>query len=399
MTMKICILSDEFFPHTGADTEVIVNTAAALQDAGATVKLVAPWLWWKHQSPEETCSYYGVKPNFEIVRLPGWPPERTFRLAKVFHGLSGPLYGLLNRCDLVHSRDLIPLMMAQSLRIPWSFETYRQHAAEKPWLSTLTHRLPLDDAIGAVAHSQASADDLKAVGFPEEAVLLARPGHRADRFNPPLSPQDARQRCGIDVPGPVVGYVGNIGTTKGTDELLELAERLPEVSFLLVGGGTEQVQAMQKHLDHNRIDNVILAGHQEPASIANYLFAADYLYVPTMFNNTFSDLLSRVIPPQIIPGVPLKIYGYLAAGRPIVSADQPHTVELLKQDHNAMLFPPGDVDASENAIRRLIHEPDLAPRLAANCLQDAATYTWRNRGEKMAAFFESRLSRLERKRV
>ena len=135
MTLKVGILSDEFYPHIGADTEVIVNTAAALQNAGAAVTLVIPWLWWKNRSPEEICSFYGVQSNFEIVRLPSWPPpERKLRLAKVFHGLSGPVYGRLQGLDMVHSRDLIPLTMAQSIGVPWSFETYRQHAAEKPWL-------------------------------------------------------------------------------------------------------------------------------------------------------------------------------------------------------------------------------------------------------------------------
>ncbi|MCP4197904.1 MAG: glycosyltransferase family 4 protein, partial [Proteobacteria bacterium] len=372
----------------------------ALQHAGATVKLVVPWLWWKDRSPEEICGFYGVTPNFEIVRLPSWPPpERKFRLEKGFHGLSGPLYGLFSGSDLVHSRDLIPLMVAHSMRIPWSFETYRRHAAEKPWLPWLTRRLQLERAVGAVAHSIDSAEDLKTVGFPEEAVLLARPGHREESFNPPLSTATARKRCGIDVPGPMVGYVGNVGHAKGSDEILNLAKRLPKVSFLVVGGNPGQVQSTQKHLDQKGIRNVILAGHQKPATVADYLFAADYLYVPAIFNNTFAGSIFSLMPLQIIPGVPLKIYNYLAAGRPIVSAKQSITVELLTHEQNALLVPPNSMAASEAAIRRLMGEPDLAARLAANCLQDAATYTWRKRGEKMVTFFESRLSRINRKRV
>lgn len=399
MTIKIGILSDEFFPHTGADTEVIVNTAAAMQNAGATVKLVVPWLWWKHRSAEKICSYYGIQSNLEIVRLPSWPPERTFRLAKLFHGLSGPLYGALRGCDMVHSRDLIPLIIAQSMGLPWSFETYRQHAAEKPWLTRLTKRLPLHGAVGAVAHSQASADDLTAVGFPEEAVLLARPGHREACFSPHLNPQTARERCGLDIRGRVVGYVGNIGSAKGSDELLNVAKRLPDISFLVVGGSGQQVQAMTERLAQSGIANVILAGYQKPVTIGDYLFAADYLYVPTMFNNTFAGSITSLIPGQIIPGVPLKIYSYLAAGRPIVSADQPHNVELLKHEHNALLFPPDNLDASEAAIRRLLGEPELASRLTANALGDAARFTWKKRGEKMVEFFESRLTHSRRRRT
>ena len=291
------------------------------------------------------------------------------------------------------------MVMAQSLRLPWSFETYRQHAAEKPWLAPMTRKLPLANAVGAVAHSQACANDLVALGFPQEAVLLARPGHREERFSPRLNPQTARAQCAMDIQGPVVGYVGNIGTTKGTDELLKLAMRIPEISFLVVGGNDEQVQTMRQHLQRQNINNVILAGHQEPATIGNYLFAADYLYVPAMFNNSFGGSITSLIPGQIIPGVPLKIYSYLAAGRPIVSADQPNTTELLKHEHNALLFPPNNLDAPEAAIRRLMGEPELASRLAANALGDAARFTWKKRGEKMVDFFESRLAHSGRRRT
>ena len=42
--MKICVLSDEHYPYRGPDTEVVVNTAAALGAAGAEVELVVPHL-------------------------------------------------------------------------------------------------------------------------------------------------------------------------------------------------------------------------------------------------------------------------------------------------------------------------------------------------------------------
>jgi hypothetical protein len=57
------------------------------------------------------------------------------------------------------------------------------------------------------------------------------------------------------------------------------------------------------------------------------------------------------------------------------------------------------MDASEAAIRSLIGEPDLAARLTSNSLSEAAQFTWRQRGEKMVSFFDSRLSQLGRQRV
>ncbi len=390
--LKICILSDEHYPHTGADTIVIINTAAALGAAGAEVELVTPKLWRRHQSEEEICAHYGVRHTFKLTRLTGWPPpKRTLRLEKLAHGLLGPIHATLRNSDLIHSRDLIPLIVANTWNLPWSFETYRRHAEEKPWLPPIMRRLGVSRAVGAIAHSKASGNDLVELGFDSDAVLVARPGISPGRFSPSLDKVTARQRCGLDVDGPIISYVGNVGPMKGTDEIVDLARRIPKARFLVVGGSAKAVAEMRKSLESQHIDNVIMVGHQPPPEVPKFLYAADVLFVPAIFFNSFSGTFSELLPLRILPGTPLKLYDYLATGRPIVSADQPHNRDLLRHEHTALMVPPSDGEATATAIQRILADPALAERLSNNSLTEAGEYTWENRGKRMLEFFETRL--------
>jgi glycosyltransferase involved in cell wall biosynthesis len=389
------MLSDEHYPHTGADTVVVISTASALGAAGAEVELVVPLLWWKHLSATEVCAHYGVQATFKLRRMPSWPPPgRKMRFEKILHGIVGPLYSKRKNFDIIHSRDLLPLIVAQSMKLPWSFETYRRHAKEKPFLPVLTRRLGLEQSIGAVAHSKASAADLVTLGFHEDAVLVARPGFAPERFLPALSKTEARLSLGLDAKRPLVVYMGNLGPTKGTDEILDLAGRLPDVEFLVVGGTVEAVTQIRSSLETQHLSNVKLVGHQPPSNVAPFLYASDVLFIPAIFFNAFAGSLSGLLPLRTLPGTPLKIYSYLAAGRPIVSADQPHTRDLLRHKHTAIMVPPRDGEASANAISQLLEDSELSKRLSKTAVNEAKSYTWENRGKRMLDFFEKRLNRV-----
>ena len=387
------MISDEHYPHNGADTVVVINTAAALGAAGADVTLVTPKLWWRHKSDEAVMTHYGVAPTFTLTRLKSWlPTGRTLRLEKLGHGLLAPLFARRSRFDMIHSRDLIPLLLAQGIGLPWSFETYRRHAEEKPLLPRLTRRLGLERSIGAVAHSPASAEDLVRVGFDEAQVLVARPGIDPDRFTPALTRSAARELIGMETDRPLVVYVGNVGPAKGTDEMTDLAARLPQVDFLLVGGTPEAVAALNDELRKNRIRNVILAGYRPPGELSRYLFAADVLFMPAIFRNAHAESFAGLLPIQPLPGTPLKLYSYLAAGRPIVSADQTITRDLLTHEKDALLVPPRDGEKTAEAINRILDNEVLAKRLSKTARKEAADYTWEKRGIRMLEFFERRLS-------
>jgi glycosyltransferase involved in cell wall biosynthesis len=91
--------------------------------------------------------------------------------------------------------------------------------------------------------------------------------------------------------------------------------------------------------------------------------------------------------------LPLKLFLYLAAGRPIFAASSPDTAEILEHDRNAWLVPPGDVAQAESKLKLLLSDGARLERLGNACRDLAADLTWDARAAKIETFFEKCLAR------
>ena len=63
--------------------------------------------------------------------------------------------------------------------------------------------------------------------------------------------------------------------------------------------------------------------------------------------------------------IPNKAFQALACGTPLVTADTPAARELLRDDEDALLVPPGDPAALAAAVRRLAEDREVGARLGA----------------------------------
>ena len=83
---------------------------------------------------------------------------------------------------------------------------------------------------------------------------------------------------------------------------------------------------------------------------------------------------------------PLKLFEYMAAGKPILASDIPALREVLRDGETALLLPPGDAQAWAAAARRLLADPPAATALGARAQADfLATYTWEARATGILA--------------
>ena len=113
-----------------------------------------------------------------------------------------------------------------------------------------------------------------------------------------------------------------------------------------------------------------------------YQAAADVLVLP----NTAQAAISRE------HTSPLKLFEYMAAGRPIVASDLPSLREVLRHGDNAWLMQPDDPAALAQGIQHLLAEPALAARLAAQAQEEVQAYTWEQRAANILRFVGAHVS-------
>jgi glycosyltransferase involved in cell wall biosynthesis len=174
-----------------------------------------------------------------------------------------------------------------------------------------------------------------------------------------------------------VVYTGHVNLTKGLDTVLRMARRLPLVTFVLVGSeGNGPIEALAR-----RTSNVSVVPWQPFDIVTRYLMAADVLLQPP------SRIPLRLVGNTVLP---MKLFLYLAAGRPIIAPDLPDMREVLAHDQNALLVPTGDDEAAVNALTRVLGDPSLGERLSSAAKKTALGLTWDARAARILSFLEAR---------
>ncbi|HTV17134.1 MAG TPA: glycosyltransferase [Polyangiaceae bacterium] len=378
--MKIAYVFDRPLPARQTDSEQALQTIAALSRRGAHVSLVLP-AQRTAPSARELAAHYQVSGDFEVVYAP--TPFRDFELGrKWWHALRAIELPAVAAADLVYTRNFPTLFALGRGRRPFAYETYRPWSDQFPVLAPFFRRAMASPFfLGAVLHSHFARDRYAALGVDEQRLLVAHNGHDPSRFVSPPPRSELRAALGLPLDRKVVVYTGHVNLTKGLDTVLRMARQLPDVAFVLVGSdGRGVIESLAA-----RTSNVSVVPWQPFDSVARYLLAADVLLQPP----------SRV-PLKLIGNtvLPMKLFLYLAAGRPIVAPDLPDMREVLRHDHNALLVPTGDDDAASLAVARVIGEPGLAERLSQGARETAAGLTWDARAARILSFLETRRSAL-----
>ena len=90
-----------------------------------------------------------------------------------------------------------------------------------------------------------------------------------------------------------------------------------------------------------------------------------------------------VVPAAPVPasrggtGTPLKLFEYMAAGKPIVATALNQAAEVLQDGHTGPLVEAGDIHSFAEAIVTLLNDPVERVRLGKNARQQAIErYSW-----------------------
>jgi glycosyltransferase involved in cell wall biosynthesis len=366
-------------PGRQACREQSMNTVAALARRGHEVTLLMPrGADDPAVDPDNLRAYFDVEGDFRVVqRASPWAGESLARSLMWLRRVRRD--PVLRGADLLYSR--IPAMLALGGLSPLPFATdhYRSWPDDLPAIrllfrATARHRR----CLGIVTHSDFAAESYRRIGVDPERLLVAHNGAEPRRMGAMIDKTEARARLGLPRDRAIAAYAGRLNALKGLDQLFALAARRPDILFLLIGSegrGPVEEKAAERH-------NVQVIGWQAPNALPAWLSAADVL----------------LIPPSRAPlerhrncVLPLKLFAYLAAGRPILAPVAPDTAELLRDGENALLVPPDRPDLAAAALDRILAEPALTDRLSGNAKLLSEGLTWDARAARIAAFLQARL--------
>jgi glycosyltransferase involved in cell wall biosynthesis len=166
----------------------------------------------------------------------------------------------------------------------------------------------------------------------------------------PADVERLRARLGVTGPGPVILYSGTFEAYQGLDELVEsiplVLARAPSARFVLVGAqGVEGLPARAAALVAAGTLRVV--DRQPRDGMATFLAMADVLVSARAYGGN----------------LPLKIFDYLAAGRPIVATDIPTHRSVLSEERAVLVEP--TAAALAEGIAGLLADPTRGRGLAA----------------------------------
>lgn len=364
MAKTLLYIANVRLPTDNAHGLQILKTCEALADSGFTVTLIHPWRINRHKG--DPFEVYRVKRNVRLITVPSLDTLMFGRIGFWFQnltfGFTVMLYLAFRRFDVVYSRDEFPLLLASfaNRNCVWESHTGRYNQL----ITRLLRRVR-----GLVVISKGLRDLYVEHGFPGERIAIAPDAVSLEDFANPQPRHEARKRLGLPLEAKIALYIGKLDGWKGVETFCAASEYMSGVLCAVIGGEPEEVRAFS-----SKYPTVRFLGWRPYSELADNQAAADVLVLP----NTARDEISMRYTS------PLKLFTYMASGRPIACSDLPSLREVL-DDSSAFWFVPDSAKDCARAITDALKDPSLA-RTRANAARTLVEkYSWRSRGEKIAS--------------
>jgi glycosyltransferase involved in cell wall biosynthesis len=337
----MCTIAVEPGSVGGAERQAMLQ-ARELVARGDIVTIVAP----RANGPRRE-----VRHGVRVVRLPRLP-FRGLRTISYLPVLFCYLLAIGRRTDLVHVHLAGPqadvaALACRIIRRP----LYVKIASGGPLgevqlmarFALITRRIGLRWAGAVQALSDQSADDLRAVGIPDERIVRLPNGFDASSLTPPTADDRVALRAELGLPrdAVIVLFLGRFVRYKGVLDLLDAWLLRPPGEPRLVLVGEPRLDDPAGELPTR--SDVIVHGWTEDA--ARYLRAIEVLVMPSHTEGMSNTILEA-----------------MAAGRAIVATEVGAAREMLG-DGGGVLVPPHDPPALRAALDLVLGDADLREAL------------------------------------
>ncbi|MFT3921389.1 MAG: glycosyltransferase [Myxococcales bacterium] len=377
--LRILYAWDRLLPTTATDAEQATSTMAALSRRGHRVVALLPKpMGGTGIDAAELMKHYKVQGSLEVEHV-DVPLAKQLLVRKAWFAGYVAGGGALPPHDVVYTRNSATFLALIARGEKTVYDTHRAWPDHVPPMAPLfKYAMSRPNFVGAVFHSDYARQSYERLGVNPARLATMRNGFDPARFQSDQTKQAARRELALPQGKKLVVYTGHISAMKGLGSVLDLAERCPDALFLLVGseGDGSVERAAKRHA------NVQVLPWQPYERAALYMVSADVLLLPP------SSVGLKWAGHTVLP---MKLYGYLAAGRAVFAPRTPDVQELLHDGENAVLVEPGDVDAAGARLAALLSDDEGRERLAVAAKETGKELTWDARAEKLERFIGERL--------
>ena len=369
--MKIDYLSQSTVPSRAANSLHVMKMCQAFARNGHNVTLTARPCVDKQTAVIDIFERYGVAKNFDLHLNPMWKVK-----GKVYaYALRAAFHAWQRGADLVYGRSLHSCFVSTLFGLPVVYEAHKllPNAGKRTrWIHDLLLRSQYLRRLVVVSEALKEAYCTR-FDVPDTKVRVAH-----DAADDPAECRQNRtelQNVELCDEGRLcVGYVGHLYPGKGMELITPLVEACPWAEFHIIGGTDEDIAYWKQQLYEH--ENVRFHGFIPHAETDAYRQACDVLLAPYQREvSTVSgdDDISQWMSP-------LKIFEYMAAGKPIVCSDLPVLREVLRHRENAWLCSPEDPGEWIDALAHLRDHPCEQEQLGEQAREDFKTnHTWKAR--------------------
>lgn len=378
--MKVAYIYDGFYPSTGADAWQVLNTALALSKEGLEVTIFcAQALGEQVLTTQEILEHYSLSGQIEIRQLKRFPLLPRF-IHKWSHCLQAVKCIKTENFDLVYSRNILAIRQAVKAGLKAVYDTYRPWPKQyvlMRWQFQSLFKNPL--LLGGFFHSALARQAYVDVGINPDKLFVAHNGFHPESYQNAPTKAEAKSELKLPQEQLVIGYTGRLDIEKGILTLIEVAELAPDIHLLLAGGGKD-LEVLDRA---EALTNVTLLSWQKPSYVPTLLSACDVLMIPS---SSIALKTGNTV-------LPMKIFEYLACGRPIVAPRSPDTADVLVHNENAWLVSTDDSPLLVKELRKLKENESLRKKIAQGAKSRSEQLTWEARGQKIKAQIEIWLSK------
>jgi len=370
--MKILIVSDIFYPHTGGVSEHMFYLWQNLKTLGYKALILAPSFGKNYPYVDEDIVRMG-----RAIKI---PKNQSFSVLTFGITIPWKLRRFLNKekFDIIHIHGPVaPVLPYFALKYSRSKNFITFHSAHEESFGYILWEPVLEQYFrkldGLIAVSEVARDSVSKY-FPGNYRIIPN-GVDTNRFRPDLKPIAELEKYPFKIL-----FVGRFEPRKGLKYLLQafptIIKEFPDAKLVVVGSGFLE-NYYRRYIEEHIKENVIFAGRVAPGDLPRYYASCDIFCSPATGAESFGIVLLEA----------------MASGRPIVASGIPGYRTILEDNKEGLFAKPCDPGSLAEKLINLLKNKKVMMAMGHNGRKKALKYDWHIVTKQVLDFYSEVLNK------